>query len=226
MENVSSVNSASFYIALFGIAMLIFVIFAVMLVYGKTRPVKQGFYGGAIAGSSAIPCGRMSSEAESLYALFASKNTKQSEEGSANMMDLKNLLSKLCCFKKDLMSPQQIISAVKELGFSTQQDIQPLGDLTGRCFNKTIPERDLSLQFIKWREAGLTLIHRLCTEGKLSESEVVKAEQLFKKVMEDVQDVAYTQCLATLPKDKKLRSDPEPMMTEDVSYLKSYDGLY
>jgi hypothetical protein len=44
--------------------------------------------------------------------------------------------------------------------------------------------------------------------------------------MEDVQDVAYTQCLATLPKDKKLRSDPEPMMTEDVSYLKSYDGLY
>jgi len=192
----------------------------------ETRPVKQGFYGGAIRGSSQLSCGRTSSEAESLYAIFDSKNLKGTEEGKADMMDLKDLLSKLCCFKQDLMAPQQAIRVSKELSFATHQDIQPLGDLTGRCFSKTIPERDLSLQFIKWRENGLTLIHRLCTEGNLSESEVVKAEKYFKTLLEDVQDVAYTQCLTVLPKEKKGRFDPDPMITADVDSLRQYDGLY
>jgi len=226
MENVSSSSNSTSYVTILGFVLFTILIFWIVLKYAKTRPVKQGFYGGAITGSSSIPCGRMISEAESLYSLFASKNTKQSEEGSADMMDLRGLLSKLCCLKKDLMSPQQIISAVKELRLNTQQDIQPVGDLIGRCFAKTIPERDLSIQCIKWREAGLTLIHRLCTGARLSESEVINAEQLFKKVMEDVQDVAYTQCLTVLPKEKKLRSDPQPMTTQDVSNLKTYDGLY
>ena len=192
----------------------------------ETRPVKQGFYGGAITGSSQLSCGRMSSEAESLYALFASKDLSKAEEGKGDMMDLKNLLSKLCCFKQDLMAPHQTIMAAKELGFATHQDIQPLGDLTGRCFSKTIPERDLSLQCIKWREAGLTLIHRLCTEGNLSESEVVSAEGKFKALLNDVQEVAYTQCLTVLPKEKKGRFDPDPMTTADVDALRKYDGLY
>lgn len=192
----------------------------------ETRPVKQGFYGGAIRGSSQLSCGRMSSEAESLYSLFASKNMKGAEEGKADMKDLKTLLSKLCCFKKDLMAPQQAITASKELGFATHQDIQPLGDLTGRCFSKTIPERDLSLQFIKWRENGMRLIHRLCTEGNLSESEVLLAEGYFKALLKDVQDVAYTQCLTVLPKENKGRFDPDPMITADVDNLRKYDGLY
>jgi hypothetical protein len=213
---------------------IIGVFIAVVFAYGvyipmgraETRPVKQGFYGGPITGSSQLSCGRMSSEAESLYALFASKDLSKAEEGKADMMDLKNLLSKLCCFKQDLMAPHQSITAVKGLGFATHQDIQPLGDLTGRCFSKTIPERDLSLQFIKWRENGLTLIHRLCTEGNLSESEVVSAEEKFKALIKDVQDVAYTQCLTVLPKEKKGRFDPSPMVTADVDSLRQYDGLY
>ena len=192
----------------------------------ETRPVKQGFYGGAITGSSQLSCGRMSSEAESLYALFASKNFKGAEEGKTDMKDLKNLLSKFCCFKQDLMAPQQTITAAKGLGFATHQDIQPLGDLTGRCFSKTIPERDLNLQFIKWRENGMRLIHRLCTEGNLSESEVVRAEGYFKALLKDVQDVAYTQCLTVLPKEKKGRFDPDAMITADVDNLRQYNGLY
>jgi hypothetical protein len=124
------------------------------------------------------------------------------------------------------MAPQQTIRASKELGFATHQDIQPLGDLTGRCFSKIIPEHDLSLQFIKWREAGLTLIYRLCTEGNLSESEVLRAEENFKALLKDVQDIAYSQCLTVLPKENKRRFDPDPMITADVDTLRKYDGLY
>jgi len=144
-----------------------------------TRPVKQGFYGGPVPNLKKIPCGNVSKEATKLYSIFSSKNMDSTEEGNADLHDLRNLLTKLSCLKKDLMAPEQTITAVKELGFMTQQDIQPIGDLTGRCFSKTISDRDLSLQFIKWRDVGMNLIHKLCTEGNLSETQVVSAEKLF-----------------------------------------------
>jgi hypothetical protein len=227
MEEVAT-NGFSYTWAVIAVFVALLVGVAVYITVDRaaTRPVKQGFYGGAITGSSNLSCGRMSSEAEKLYALFLKTNANEAEEGSADLRDLKVLLSKLCCFKQDLMAPQQTITASKELKFVTQQDIQPLGDLTGRCFNKTIPERDLSLQFIKWRDAGKKLIHRLCTEGNLSEKQVMVAENLFATLWKDVEDVANNRCLTVLPKEKNDRHDPLPRTTEDVMTLKEYDGLY
>jgi hypothetical protein len=124
------------------------------------------------------------------------------------------------------MSPQQTISAVKELGFVTHQDIQPIGDLTGRCFSKTIPERDLSLQIIKWRNIGTELIYRLCTQANLSERQVKTAEKLFATVISDVEDVSISKCINSVPKEIKSRFDPDPSMTDNVKTLKNYDGLY
>jgi hypothetical protein len=211
------------------IVFIISFIINIVMNRSQTLPIVSkvdGFYGGAINGSSNLSCGRMSYEAEKLYSMFYKKSVKDSEEGSDDMRELKMLLSKLCCFKQDLMAPQQTITAVKELGFVTQQDIQPIGDLTGRCFSKTIPERDLSLQVIKWRDAGKVLIHRLCTEGNLSESQVKVAEGLFGTVINDVEDVARAQCLGSVPKQEGGRFDPEPVTTKDVDGLRKYDGLY
>ena len=209
------------------VAVIIGVVMYFTLGRAETRPVKEGF-GGAVVGTSAIPCGRMSSEASALYAMFADRNLDVGEEGKADLQDLKNLLSKFCCFKQDLMAPQHLIAAVKELGFSTHQDIQPLGDLTGRCFSKTVPERDLSIQFQKWRDSGLDLIRRLCTAGNLSETEVLQAEQLFLKAWRDVQDVALTQCLSTAGQgmDKVGRHDAAPHTPEELEELRPYDGYY
>jgi len=200
----------------------------VYLVMGRadTRPVKQGFYGGVIPKTTDFPCSEISKEATELYSIFASKNMNVAEEGKADLNDLRNLVSKLCCFKKDLMAPEQTVTSVKELGFITQQDIQPVNDLTGRCFSKTISDRDLSIQFIKWREVGNMLIHRLCTEGKLSEIEVIRAENLFSILWNDAHDTATSKCLSVLPKETQYRFDAIPMETKDVSDLKKYDGLY
>ena len=211
------------------IVLLVCSVVNMVLNRAKTLPIVSkidGFYGGAISGSSNLSCGRMSSEAEKLYAMFYKKSVKESEQGGDDMRELKMLLSKLCCFKQDLMAPQQTITAVKELGFVTQQDIQPIGDLTGRCFSKTIPERDLSLQIIKWRDAGKVLIHRLCTQGDLSERQVKVAEGLFATLINDIEDVSTTQCLGKLPKSVDGRFDPEPVTTKDVDALRKYDGLY
>ena len=156
---------------------------------------------------------------------FISKNFTNKQD---NLHDLRNLLSKMCCLKQDLMAPQQTITAVKELGFATHMDIQPVADLTARCFSKTIPERDLSIQFIKWRDFGIDMIRRLCTAANLSESEVKHAEGLFKKCWSDVQDVAMTTCISTVGEGafKQSPHEASPHIPEDIQDLRPYDGLY
>jgi hypothetical protein len=215
-----------YFLGAVALALIISLIANIIINRSNTRPLVQPFYGGAVTGSSNLSCGRMSSEAEQLYSTFLISSIKQSETGKDNLRELKMLLSKLCCFKQDLMAPQQTITAVKELGFVTQQDIQPIGDLTGRCFSKTIPERDLGLQIIKWRDSGRALIHRLCTDANLSEGQVRRAENLFTTLISDVEDVSRTQCLGSLPKAEGGRFDPEAVITKNVSELKKYDGLY
>jgi hypothetical protein len=209
------------------IALIIAVTMYFTLQRAETRPVKEGF-GGAVVGTSAIPCGRMSSEASAVYAMFADRKLDIGEEGKADLHDLRNLLSKMCCLKQDLMAPQHMIAAVKELGFQTHMDIQPVADLTARCFSKTIPERDLSVQFIKWRDYGVDLLRRLCTAASLSEAEVLGAEKLFFATWKDVQDVAMTTCLSSVGEGAFKQSPHEaaPHTPEEIQDLRPYDGLY
>ncbi len=207
------------------VAVLIGVTVWLMLGRAETKPVVSGFYGGPINGTSELPCGRMFAEAEQIIAFFHSKQFTNKQD---NLHDLRNLLSKLCCLKQDLMAPQQTITAVKELGFATHMDIQPVADLTARCFSKTIPERDLSIQFEKWRDFGLDMIRRLCTAANLSESEVKHVESLFKKCWSDVQDVAMTTCLSSVGEGafKQSPHEASPHTPEELDELRPYDGYY
>jgi hypothetical protein len=210
------------------IAALVGLVLYMVLGRAETRPVKQGFYGGPINGTSSLPCGRMSSEAEELMALFEAKQLNVGEEGKADLHDLRNLLSKMCCMKQDLMAPQHLIAATKEMGFETHMDIQPVADLIGRCFSKTVPERDLSVQFIKWRDYGVDLLRRLCTAASLSEAEVLHAEKLLFATWKDVQDVAMTTCLSSVGEGAFKQSPHEaaPHTPEQLQDLRPYDGLY
>jgi hypothetical protein len=167
-------------------------------------------------------------EAEQLYAMFSSRSVTVGEEGNTDLHDLRDLLSKLTCFKSDLMSPGQTITAVKELGFATHMDIQPVADLTGRCFAKLVPERDLSIQFEKWRDFGLDMIRRLCTASSMSELEASQAERLFFLVWNDVMGVAQGACLKGPPEGmfKTGPYDPVANTPDSIKELRPYDGLY
>jgi hypothetical protein len=210
------------------IAAAIGLIVYVIVLKSGTRPIKQGFYGGAISGSSTFPCSRMSSEAEELFSMFNGRSLSIGEEGKVDLISLRELLSKMCCMKQDLMSPAQTLTAAKELGFATHTDIQPIADLTTRCFAKTIPERDLSIQFAKWRDFANAMIHRLCTASNMSEKDVQKAESLFKNVWDNTYDVAKTQCLVGPPDKMYQRNphDPEAKTPEELVNLREYDGYY
>jgi hypothetical protein len=208
------------------VAALIAIILYVVLPRANTRPVRENFYGGAVNGSSGLACGRMSAEAEALVGMFTGKILNGKEEDDLNLRDLKAVLSKMLCMKQDLMAPQQTITAAKELGFATHMDIQPVADMTARCFSKTVPERDLSIQFEKWRDFGFNMINRLASSADLTESETQKAEELFKAAWKDALDVAMVQCIGRAPSNKVSPHDAAPHTPDALNELREYDGLY
>jgi len=227
-----STKGVSFTWIFFGILIACIAGLVAYFVSGRadTRPIRENFLSMPVKGASAVPCGQMSSEAEALYSLFTSRSLTVGDEGSSDLRDLKNLLGKMCCMKRDLMSPLQSVSSIKELGaasqFATHMDIQPVADLTASCFSKTIPERDLNIQFEKWHDYGNLMIRRLCTAASMNESEAQNAENLFKTFWADAYSVAQSTCIGGVPTGAfgVGGRDPAPRTPEPVKDLQEYDG--
>ena len=194
----------------------------------NTRPVSESFLSMPVKGSTGIPCGQMSSEAEELYGMFLTVDPNVMKGTDLDLSNLKDLLGKFCCLKRDLMSPVQSVSSSRELQFATHMDIQPVADLTASCFAKTIPERDLSIQFDKWKDFGTTVLNRLSVAASFSESKTQHAESLFKTVWQDTYNVAQETCIGTIPKGVFTTGphDPAPMSPESISDLGPYTGRY
>jgi len=180
------------------VAALVFVVAYFVIGRAETRPIVQGFqdtapyvpFQQAIEESTLFTCAEMIPEAvQSLKVI--SKGVPSSSDA---LRDYKSLLAKISCFQKDISSVQKAITATKDLGFITQQDIQPVADLTARCFAKSVPERDLEIQYEKWDMAGEQLLKTLMEEGGKSSSDVTQAYSLLKKALETSRQVALREC--------------------------------
>ena len=189
------------------------------------KAVKEAFQGPS-KGVSDIQCGQESSYAVSLSALFASKESTTGE-GEADLDEFKQILSKLCCFKHDLMSTNQVVQSTLNLKFNTSHDRENPADTTGRCFTKSLPSRDLDIIFTTWRERGLALLDRLCTSYKLNDEEEKAAKNDFLSLWSDTHDVARTVCS---PENKDIKNasprDVRGVMPEKVQTLGAYTGYY
>jgi len=200
--------------------------------YSGTRPIASGFVGTvptnegftATNGVSNVPCGHDLADGEALYSMFLGRDMGRTEDGKKDIDDMRNLLAKLACMKRDLLSPSGTISAEKELAFCTYSDIQSTSETTARCLSKQIPERDLEIQFEKWNRYGLDLIKRLCTDTNMNESEVVSAEKLFGSVIEDVNSIAKMKCLTGVPVDDESPRDPAKYASPETKNLQPYEG--
>jgi hypothetical protein len=159
----------------------------------KPTPI-EGFYGGVAMGAGEPDCLRTSSEGAALIDLFADK-TCTLESGEDDLRELKQIASKLSCFKKDLLSPSHIIEATRYQKFTTSHDIEPIAETTGRCFAKTLSPRDLELSLDKWTGRGSALVKRLSASYRLSPADVEKAQAFFQAMVRDVADVARSTCL-------------------------------
>jgi hypothetical protein len=187
----------------------------------------EGFFGGVAVGAGEPNCLRTSSEAAQVYAIFANR-ASSTEEGPADFQEFRLLLSKLACFKKDLIGTAGVVEATRYQAYATSMDIEPIGETTARCFAKTIPSRDLDISLDKWGKRGKELIRRLCTSMNLTEMESSQADTLFDALLRDVSDVARSVCLSGEPtiNGKNPPRQPNGFEPESLSELGPYKGYY
>lgn len=135
------------------------------------------------------------------------------------------LLQKLACFKEDITSTQATPNKTRPIPFETAHDRIPVAELTGMCLAKNLSTRDMEIVFITWRERGLALLRRLCTEGNLTESESATSEQLFSSLFDSVYHTAQSTCVGQAP---SLHSpgDSAPYEPEHLKNRNAYDVKY
>jgi hypothetical protein len=188
----------------------------------------EGFYAGPALGAGVPDCMRSSKEGAELYALLTSHKIR-TEDGPEDIREMKQILSKLACFKRDLTGTAYVVEATRYQPFSTAHDLESIAETTARCFAKTIPQRDLSLSLDKWGTRGTFLIKRLCTAGNLTESEEEYALELFGLVMGDISEIALGKCCNS--DVGVIAGKPQPRMVTGfeppaTSALTKYEGYY
>jgi hypothetical protein len=193
---------------------------------------KSGFTGGegfTVPTPTMIPppstC--LSEETSKMLATFSTRPSTTGE-GDRDLLEFTQMLNKLSCFKKDLLSNTFTVSYTLRQPFVTAHDVEPISETTGRCFAKTIPPRDLDIAMDKWMVRGSLLIQRLCTSYSLKEAEASQLEKDFQSFTRDVYDVARDGCLQTSPLDVTKRGprDPHPFAVASDSSLGEFTGYY
>lgn len=192
------------------------------------KAVKKEGFGGPAVGAGMPNCMNTSKDAAALYELL-NKHTSTTEEGPDDLREMQLILSKIACFKRDLLSTASVVEATRYQPFSTSHDLEPVAETTARCFAKTIPQRDLSLGLDKWGTRGTFLLKRLCTSERLTELEEHEALQLFGDAMADITEIALGKCCNS--DVGVIAGQPQPRMvggyeTPTVGNLKEYKGYY
>jgi hypothetical protein len=193
---------------------------------GTVGPIGQEGFQGPSRGVSTIPCGQESTSAIAILDMFASKNSSTGE-GSDDLGEFKQILSKLCCMKHDLMSTNQVVSSMMTLPYNNSHDRENPADTVARCFTKSMPLRDLDITFGTWKQRGLSLLNRLCTSYSLSSGESEQATRHFTTLWSDVFDIAKKVCI---PADKSAEygspRDPRGFINKSIEALGAYTGYY
>lgn len=218
--------------AFFGLVAAIVISYFVymMMCRSNTMPsvkATEGFYGAPVVGAGDPNCMRDSSEAAAIVGLFMD-SAQTAEEGSPDLQELKVLLGKLACMKRDLIQVSGVVNATLYSPFSTAHDVEPVAETVGRCFAKTIPPRDLEISFDKWKARGRFLIRRLCSAYNLDEGSAKKAMSLFDAVLVDVYDVAQQKCFKGEAEimGKISPRDVSPFTPPTLVEMRDYTGYY
>jgi len=193
----------------------------------QTMPVFEEGFGGVAVGSGMPECLRASSEGAAIAGFFTGRASVV-EEAADDLRELLLLLSKLACFKKDLMGVSGVVEATRYQPYSTAHDIEPVAETTARCFAKTIPPRDLDISFEKWESRGSMLLRRLCAAYDVSGKDNGMLKGKFAAMIADVKDVANGVCLVGIPiiEGKKQGRVTQGYEEPSLSNLGEYKGRY
>jgi hypothetical protein len=151
-----------------------------------------------------------------------------STEHSDDTVELKRLLNKLSCFKKDLSSPNHLVDATLKQPYITDHDVEPIAEVTARCFAKTISPRDLEISFDIWTGRGNALLESIAAACGMSSADLTKAQSVFNLFIRDIRNDAQESCLQKEPliSGKPGPRDPHPYSNPNEKDFGKYDGFY
>lgn len=182
----------------------------------------EGFYGGVARGAGVPDCLRTLVDAAEVYRRLAEVCPE-----SKDLAEMRLLLSKWGCLKKDLMGIQGVVEATRYQPYSTLHDRIPVADIAGQCKSKTMPPRDLDICLETWRERANFLLRRLAASVNMPQQEVVQLEKLLATAWADLYDVAKSQCLAYIPSGEiLLPRDAAPYSPDNLVDLGPYKGYF
>jgi len=190
------------------------------LSYGMQSQLAEGFFGGVARGAGHPDCLRTLNAGPELLGAVAAA------QGSADYAEFQLLLSKLGCFKKDIMSPSGIVEATRYQSYETAHDRQPVAEVAATCLNRTIAPRDLDITFKTWNDRGKVLLLRLCTLANLKEGDVRKLEKLYVSAVDDVYAIAKGRCIATPGEQEAAAHDAQPFEPQETKNLREYNGYF
>lgn len=217
---------------IWAVLVLVAVFLSVYMMSRKSRTMpwytREGF-SGVVAGAGSPDCLYTLAGAAEILSLFEQAGVTSVEEGPKDYSELRLLLSKLACMKKDLMSPSGLVQATLRQPYANTHDREPVAETVARCLAKTIPVRELDLGFELWKTRGSELLRRLCTAARLSEAQASQQEGRFQKVWADVYEVAKGACIKGEPMIGGKAAgprDPSPFISDQVMRLDKYEGYY
>ncbi len=190
-----------------------------------TMKQAEGFYGGAANGAGEPSCLRTLTDASAVYDELAMRCGGY-EQAQKDLAELRLLISKWACLKKDIMSPSGIVIATRSLPYSTLHDRIPVPDIAGQCNAKTIPARDLDITFDTWNKRAKYLFRRLAAGASISQAEAAKLEGKLLASLRDVYEIAKSECLGSVPAGKMNPRDAQPYTPDEITEHGMYSGYY
>ena len=209
------------------IGVIVSLLIFTMLRRGNTVPrIAEGF-GAPVVGAGIPDCLHESNEAAQIVAALLGR-VDSVEQGPPDLEEMKVILSKLACMKRDLVGTAQVVNATLYQPFVTAHDVEPVAETVGRCFAKTIPPRDLEISFDKWKTRGRFLLARLCGAAQFNTAQTEQINALYNTVLVDVYDVASQRCLKGQPEimGKDTPRDVKAFSPPEIKDLREYTGYY
>ena len=182
---------------------------------GVAAPVEP-FAVAAVNSILTPACTERSTAAQSLLHRLAA-----CDADSGDRAELRLLISKLCCFEADLITPAAGVYRTLPLQFRTAHDIEPASTLVGRCFRNAIRQRDIDLIVEKFKSRGLELVAAV-----VPKSELVDATAEFMEVLGRTQAALQTTCLVYQPQMDAPEGPRDPGFWESkATDLSQYKGI-
>ena len=229
MDSGGKTIGESYFFAVVSVFMAVAVGIIAFVIVSKRNTISSGDsyegFQGPSQGVSDIPCGQESSYAINLSEVFALRRSTTGE-GEADLKEFKQILSKLCCMKHDLMGASQVVQSTLYIPYNNTHDRENPADTVARCFTRSIPPRDLDITFGTWKQRGQVLLKRLCTSYRLSSEEKEQATRNFNSLWMDVFSIAKNACS---PSEKPSSESPRDLsghIPEEIQDLGAYTGYY